>query len=87
MGEIYHNYKGIDFYIYSYDNKKHKTPHIHAYSSDGELVICLKTCTILSGNMKKSKQKYALKWVEEHRNKLLDIWDIAIIGGKITKIK
>ena len=87
MGELFHNYYGISFCMYPMDNKKHKMPHIHAYSGDGELVISLIDCTIIEGQMKKSKQKLALQWTEENIEKLKYAWNLAIQGIKPPKIK
>ena len=40
---------GVKIYIYNFDNKKHKMPHLHAISKDGSEVFNLNNCEAIEG--------------------------------------
>ena len=43
---------GIIIYMYFYDNKKHKLPHIHVQYQEDEIILSIPDGDILEGNLK-----------------------------------
>lgn len=53
--------------------------HVHAEYGKYSVSIEIETGKILAGNLPKKNQKMAVKWVLEHKDKLLNDWgNIAI---------
>ena len=67
----------IEIWIYFFDTKKHKSPHFHAVSPDGEMVVEIASLEKLAKNMKVKQQKKVLDWAgsEEAAQLLKDSWN------------
>ena len=77
---------GIIVYIYFYDNKEHKSPHLHAEYQDYKITLTIPEGEILNGNFPNNKLKLLLAWIELHQDELLANWKLASTGNEIYKI-
>jgi hypothetical protein len=77
---------GILIYMYYFDKKQHKMPHIHAKYQDEESVFNILTGEILEGNLKQNKVRLVQAWIEIHKDELLADWELASNGEAIFKI-
>ena len=78
---------GIVIYLYAYDNRKHKKPHIHATYQNFTAVFSIEDGMILSGKLPKNKLKLVQAWVEIHKEDLLADWKLAVSGQNPYPIK
>ncbi|MEN9444101.1 MAG: hypothetical protein RIS47_991 [Bacteroidota bacterium] len=78
---------GIIVYMYYFDNKQHKTPHIHAKYQDEEVVVSIPEGKILEGNFPNPKMKLLQAWITIHQEELLANWQLAIQGEQLYKIE
>ncbi len=77
---------GIIISMYYFDNKQHKTPHIHVKYQDEEAVFSIPDGKILNGTMKTNKRKLVEAWILIHEDELMADWELAISGEEIFKI-
>ena len=73
-------------YMYFFDNKQHKMPHIHAKYQDEESIFNILTGEILDGNLRQPKARLVQAWIEIHRDELLADWELASNGEAVFKI-
>ncbi|MBX3044826.1 MAG: DUF4160 domain-containing protein [Ignavibacteriae bacterium] len=78
---------GIIVYMYFYDNKEHKTPHIHVEYNDKKLVISIPEGEILKGDFPRNKLKLLQAWIEIHQEELMANWKLAVDGNEVFKIE
>ena len=81
MGSIF-VIQGLLIYIYGFD---HNPPHIHVRSGEGEFTITLQTREI-EGKARMKTIQIVNKFIDEHLDELVNIWDKAQRGEKIEKI-
>ena len=63
-------------YVYMYfRHREHNPPHVHVRKGGEECSINILTCTLDDGELPKKDLKDALRWVELHREELLEIWE------------
>lgn len=77
---------GIIIYLYYYDNKQHKLPHIHVKYQSEEAIITIKEGTVLEGNLPNNKMKLVQAWIEIHKDELIANWELAERGEQVFKI-
>ena len=77
---------GIIIYMFSFDNKKHHSPHIHANYADYDAVIGIDNGLIIEGELPKKKLKLVQAWIEIHQEALMADWKLAINGQQPFKI-
>ena len=77
---------GIIISLYYFDNKKHKTPHIHVKYQDEEAVISIPDGELIQGGIKPNKMKLVQAWIEIHRDELMANWELAVNGEAIFRI-
>ncbi len=77
---------GIIISMYSFDNKQHKLPHIHAKYQDQEAVLSLPEGELIEGELKPNKLKLVQAWIEIHKEELMADWELAVNGQEIFKI-
>ena len=77
---------GVLVYMYYFDNKQHKMPHIHAKYQGEESVFNIETGEILEGNLRPAKVRLVQAWIEIHRDELLADWQLATTGEAVFKI-
>ena len=77
---------GIIIQMYSYDNKKHHTPHIHVAYQDYTAVFSISDCSIIEGQLPSKQRRLVEAWMELHIDELLADWQFATTGQEIYKI-
>jgi Domain of unknown function (DUF4160) len=77
---------GIIIYMYFYDNKKHKLPHIHVQYQEEEIILSIPDGEILEGSLKSNKLKLVYAWMEIHQEELMANWALAIKGERVFNI-
>jgi len=78
---------GIIIYLYYYDNKEHRTPHIHAEYQEQKAVLSIPDGNVISGEIPKNKLRLVKAWIEIHRDEILANWNLAAAGEEIYKIE
>jgi len=78
---------GIIIFMYFYDNKKHKLPHLHAAYGDEEAVFSIQDGEVLEGGIPRNKQRLVQAWIEIHRDDLMTDWTLAVNGQNPLPIK
>lgn len=78
---------GILIFMYFYDDKKHKMPHIHAEYGEHIASIAIEDGTVLSGSLPSNKMKLVQAWIEIHKENLLANWKLAVAGEPVFKIE
>lgn len=77
---------GIIIYMYFYDNKKHKLPHIHVQYQEEEIILSIPNGEILEGSLKANKLKLVYAWMEIHGEELMANWVLAVKGERVFNI-
>lgn len=77
---------GIIVSLYFFDNKRHKSPHIHVKYQENEVIIKIPDGSILEGKIPANKMKLVQAWIEIHKEELMADWDLASQGESIFKI-
>jgi hypothetical protein len=78
---------GIIIYMYYFDNKEHKMPHIHANYAEYDAVISIPEGEVINGEIPNSKLKLIKAWVEIHQEDLMANWRLAVEGQQPHKIE
>ena len=73
--------KGMQFYMYSKEQGKHKLPHIHVKYQNQEVVISLEG-KILAGKIKEKMQKMAIDAILSDKESFLLKWNNMTDGEK-----
>lgn len=77
---------GIIVYMYFSDNRRHKTPHIHAKYQGQEVVVSVPAGEVLAGGIPSAKHKLLQAWIELHRDELVADWELAVSGQQPFRI-
>jgi hypothetical protein len=77
---------GILIYMYWYDNKEHKLPHIHVKYQDYKAIFAIQDGTLLDDNLPNNKHKMLEVWIDLHKDELLADWELAVQGSELFKI-
>lgn len=77
---------GIIIYMFSFDDKRHHLPHIHAHYGEHSAVFSIDDGLLLEGSLPKNKMKLVQAWMEIHKEDLLADWKLAINGEQLFKI-
>ena len=72
--------------MFSFDDKKHHRPHIHAYYGEKSTVIAIDNGEILQGKLPKKKMKLVQAWIEIHKDDLKADRQLATEGQELFKI-
>lgn len=78
---------GIIVYLYFFDNKQHKTPHIHAKFQSDEVIVSIPDGIVIDGDFPINKMKLLQAWIVIHKEELLADWELASKGEQIFKIE
>ena len=68
------------FLSISYDDERHKLPHIHARYQGMEASFFILDGAILSGEIPVAKTRLVQAWIEIQRESLLADWELAVNG-------
>jgi hypothetical protein len=77
---------GIVVYMYWFDDKRHKVPHIHAIYG-GEKAVFDLGGNCIAGNLGKRASKLVQEFVRERETELRAAWSKAIKGEDVPWIK
>jgi hypothetical protein len=80
------SFYGIIVLMYFFDNRKHKSPHIHIQYGGEEAVVSIPDGNVIEGNIRQNKLKLVNAWIEIHKDELMKDWELAISGQPIFKI-
>ena len=78
---------GIIVYMYCFDNKKHKKPHIHVKYAEHNASIYIPDGDLLDGKLPPKQLKILRAWVAIHEDELMADWELAINGESPYKIE
>jgi hypothetical protein len=76
---------GIAVYMYWFDNKRHKKPHIHAIFAGNQVVVDFDG-NILAGTIGRRGDKLIQEFVQERKSELENAWAFAIKGEDLPWI-
>ena len=65
---------------------EHNPPHFHAKYQDDEAQFNITTLEIIKGKLPPRAKAMVLEWAADHRNELLENWDLANKLNKLRKI-
>ena len=77
---------GIIIYMFSFDDKKHHLPHIHANYAEYDVVVGIDNGEIIEGEFPKKKLRLVQAWIEIHQDELMADWKLATMGQPPFKI-
>ena len=80
---LYIHHTGILIYIYAFD---HNPPHIHVRSGTDNFSITIQD-RVIEGKARSKTVKIINDFIDEHEAELMELWDRAQRGEKITKIR
>ncbi|OFX61247.1 MAG: hypothetical protein A2046_16700 [Bacteroidetes bacterium GWA2_30_7] len=65
---------------------EHNPPHFHAKYQEHEAEIDIQTLRMLKGTLPKRVKAMVLEWAEEHREELLNDWNLGRERKNLNKI-
>lgn len=74
------NLGGIEVRIIPFDTDRHQVAHLHAFYSGQKITIAIETGEVLDGKMHSAKMRVLSKWIAEHKEALLENWELARAG-------
>ena len=77
---------GLVIYMYSFDNVRHKLPHIHVKYQGDFSVISIPDGNILEGKLPTKKLNLVKAWITIHEDDLMANWELALNGETPYKI-
>ncbi|MBF0117997.1 MAG: DUF4160 domain-containing protein [Desulfobacterales bacterium] len=78
---------GIIISMYFFDNRRHKSPHIHVKYQDDNAVFSIPDGEIIEGDMPTKKVRLVQAWIYIHQEELMADWELASRGDEIFKIE
>jgi hypothetical protein len=70
-----HTIGNIQLRVYPDDTKKHRMPHFHAASPDGDMVVSLPDLRVIAGSVRESRAVLDWASIEANLTRLIDEWD------------
>lgn len=78
------NFYGISIYMFFED---HNPPHFHVYYDGSSALVSILDGTILKGSLPPQAKRLVKKWLELHRNELIENWNRLSNSESILSIK
>lgn len=78
---------GIIISLYFFDNRQHKSPHIHVRYQGHEAVFSIPDGELKEGKIPANKVRLVQAWIEIHKEDLIADWELAASGQEIFKIE
>ena len=78
---------GIIVSLYFFDNRQHKSPHIHVRYQGQEAVFSIPDGDLKEGKIPANKIRLVQAWIEIHKEDLIADWELATAGQEIFKIE
>lgn len=75
---------GIKISIYYSD---HNEPHFHAFYAGEEAEISIKSGNFIEGNLPRRAKGMVMEWMKDHRDELLEDWNLAKKQDILKKIE
>lgn len=69
----YYTIDGVKIQLFFND---HVPPHFHAVIAEFEALISIESLEIIEGSLPRNKKKLILKWAEENKEELSELWDL-----------
>lgn len=66
---------------------EHNPPHFHAYYNEYQAEILIETLEMKKGNLPKRIYTLVIEWAAEHREELMEDWDLMRNDKKPNDIK
>ena len=66
---------------------EHNPPHFHARYGEAQAEIDIQTLRIIEGDLPRRAKAMVLEWAEEHREELMENWDLAREMRELKNIK
>jgi len=70
---------------FNYDD--HNPPHFHARYGEYQGIFLIKELRMSDGNLPKRVKNIILEWADEHRNELIEDWNLARLEKPLNKIE
>jgi len=70
-----HTIGNVQIRVYPDDTKKHRMPHFHAASPEGDMVVSLPELQVIAGSVRDVNAVLAWAAVEENLKRIMDAWD------------
>ena len=64
----------------------HAPPHFHALYAEHEALINIETLGIIGGNLPRRALALVLEWAQQHREELLEDWELCARNQQPKKI-
>jgi hypothetical protein len=65
---------------------EHAPPHFHALYAEDEVLIDIRTLEVMEGNLPRRALALVLEWSQEHRNELMEDWNLCAQNQPPKKI-
>jgi hypothetical protein len=78
---------GIVVTMYFFDNRRHRSPHIHVKADGQEAVISIPEGEVIEGTLRANKLRLVQAWVEIHQDELMRCWSLAVDGKPAFSIE
>ena len=75
---------GIAVYFYF---SEHSPPHFHAWYAGDEAIYEIQTLRLYAGRLPRRAHNLVLEWADQHREELMEGWNVARAGGTPSQIK
>ena len=72
--------------MYYFDNRRHKSPHIHVEYGSDEAVMGIPDGEVIEGRLRTSQLRLVQAWIEIHKDELMANWEHAIKGEPVSRI-
>jgi hypothetical protein len=66
---------------------EHNPPHFHARYGDSQAEIDIQTLRVIEGDLPRRAKALVLEWAEEHRDELMENWNLAREMRELKNIK
>lgn len=66
---------------------EHNPPHFHAKYGEFKAEIDIRTLQILNGELPKRAKNLVLEWADEHREELMNDWELARQNAELKAIE
>jgi len=73
--------------IIAFYYNEHNPPHFHAKYSEFKAEIDIRTLQILKGELPKRAKTMVLEWADEHRDELMQDWELARQKHELKEIE
>jgi hypothetical protein len=78
---------GILISMFYGDDKKHKTPHIHAEYQGKKAAFSIPDGKIIAGKLPPKKARMVQVWIDIHKEDLMTVWNMAVRKENIFRIE